>query len=109
MARCDDCIHKIVCSALIKDGLPWNDGEYPAEAFCFDFQPTANVAPRAEVAREIFEEIDKLLSVDESGFWTLAECGLEEGFSYCETYVHNLRNKLAELRKKYESEGENNG
>ena len=35
---CKDCIHEAVCSALIEKGLPYNDGEYPAEAFCMAFQ-----------------------------------------------------------------------
>ena len=48
MARCIDCIHESVCSALIKKGLPWNDGEYPAEAFCMAFQNKADVVPKSE-------------------------------------------------------------
>ena len=43
MSRCKDCIHEIVCDALIKTGLPWNDGEYPAEAFCMAFKNKADV------------------------------------------------------------------
>ena len=27
---CKDCIHERVCDALIKQGLPWADGKYPA-------------------------------------------------------------------------------
>lgn len=34
---CKDCIHERVCSALIKDGLPYMDDEHPAEAFCMTF------------------------------------------------------------------------
>ena len=48
MANCQDCIHKNVCHALIKDGLPWNDGKYPAEAFCMTFR---NKADFAEIVR----------------------------------------------------------
>ena len=43
MSICKDCIHENVCDALIKDGLPWNDGEYPAEAFCMAFRNKADV------------------------------------------------------------------
>ncbi len=43
MSTCKDCIHENVCSALIKDGLPWEDGKYPAEAFCFAFRNKADV------------------------------------------------------------------
>ena len=35
---CKDCIHERVCCALIKEGLPYADGEYPAEAFCMAFK-----------------------------------------------------------------------
>ena len=34
---CKDCIHERVCSALIKDGLPYLAGSLPAEAFCMTF------------------------------------------------------------------------
>ena len=43
MSTCKDCIHETVCDALIKNGLPWNDGEYPAEAFCMAFKNKADV------------------------------------------------------------------
>ena len=43
MSTCKDCIHENVCSALIKDGLPWEDGKYPAEAFCMAFRNKADV------------------------------------------------------------------
>ena len=54
MSTCKDCIHEIVCSALIKKGLPWEDGEYPAEAFCMSFRNKADVV---EVRHEEWEEI----------------------------------------------------
>lgn len=38
MNTCHDCIHEVVCSALIEKGLPWADGECPAEAFCMAFR-----------------------------------------------------------------------
>jgi ribosome biogenesis GTPase A len=87
MAQCKDCIHEKVCLALIKHGLPWNDGKYPAEKLCFEFLNKADVVPKSEiektvgeiakqemdsyeaiykqkVAREIFEEIEKLVIID---------------------------------------------
>ena len=39
---CRDCIHERVCLALIEKGLPWVDGEYPAEAFCMTFKNKAD-------------------------------------------------------------------
>lgn len=36
---CKDCIHERVCSALIKDGLPYTEeSNLPAEAFCMTFK-----------------------------------------------------------------------
>ena len=35
---CKECIHERVCDALCKGGLPYADGEYPAEAFCMAFR-----------------------------------------------------------------------
>lgn len=37
MAICKDCIHEKVCSALIKNGLPYLD-ELSAEKFCLMFK-----------------------------------------------------------------------
>lgn len=37
MADCKDCIHEKVCSALIKNGLPYLD-ELSAEKFCLMFK-----------------------------------------------------------------------
>ena len=45
---CKDCIHERVCLALIKKGLPYADGKYPAEAFCMTFR---NKADFVEVVR----------------------------------------------------------
>lgn len=42
MATCKDCIHERVCLALIEKGLPYADGEYPAEAFCMTFRNKAD-------------------------------------------------------------------
>ena len=34
---CKDCIHEKVCEALIKNGLPFDDG-FPAESFCLQYK-----------------------------------------------------------------------
>ena len=58
MATCKECIHETVCSALIEKGLPWSDGEYPAEAFCMPFRNKNNfvevVRCKDCIAREEF-------------------------------------------------------
>lgn len=35
---CKDCIHERVCFALIQNGLPYVDDEFPAETFCMEFK-----------------------------------------------------------------------
>lgn len=51
-----------------------------------DRQPTADVAPKSEVAREIFEEIEKYYCVNKFG----------------EAYVHF--DSIEEIKKKYKGE-----
>lgn len=113
MSTCKDCIHEKVCDNLIAHGLPWKDGKYPAEEFCDFFKNKADVVPRAEVeklkqayanyeetsglkqakaevAREIFEEIEKL----------------SHRFMNDEHYIFgDMVWDIAELKKKY-TEGE---
>ena len=67
MARCEDCIHGEICERFA--GLRTLVCGYKAEERCKMFKPTADVAAvvrckdckyKTEVAREIFEEIDKI-------------------------------------------------
>ena len=65
MARCDDCIHreccfKFACSRIILCGDK-------ADERCKLFKSTADVVPRSEVAREIFEEINAIKKEYASG------------------------------------------
>ena len=57
MATCNDCIHRTVCVILAVpdafENTKWD--KEPCDHF-----KAADVAPRAEVAREIFEEIRKI-------------------------------------------------
>jgi hypothetical protein len=115
---CKECIHERVCDALIKSGCPYLDEEIPAEAFCLEFRNTTDVVPKSEVeetvrkvvdatdkvicetkakvAREIFEEIEKIIEASEYEVFddfgdTIAKC-------------HNaqmLIDDFAELKKKY--------
>lgn len=44
MATCKDCIHERVCENLCPKGLlPYHSSDYPAETFCLEFKPTADV------------------------------------------------------------------
>ena len=77
-------------------------------------QPTADVAPRAEVAREIFAEIERTLNrkirriepeyerLDEC-FEKLSECGHSQ-HGYCKGIIstcEDLQDLIDELKKKY--------
>lgn len=60
--------------------------------------PTADVAPRAEVAREIFEEIEKIIEKHHS------ECYEYEDGDECDTaitYISYLSVDIDDLKKKY--------
>ena len=59
----------------------------------------------SNMAREIFEDIEKGLSEDEQDFERLAKLYQDEAPDYARIYVADLRERFAELRKKYESEG----
>jgi hypothetical protein len=62
-----------------------------------DEQPTADVAPRAEVAMEIFEEIEK----------TVNDCVVDESlFKPAYFEFRKFNEHLAELKKKYTEENE---
>ena len=49
---CENCYHGKVCQyrRIYHDSI----------VLCEDWQPTADVAPKSEIAREIFEEIDSM-------------------------------------------------
>ena len=58
MARCEDCTHIDVCRKFCSHRESLFDDK--AE-LCGNFQSAADVAPREEVVREIFEKIEKTL------------------------------------------------
>ena len=63
-----------------------------------EYTPTADVAPKSEVAREIFEEIELKLSANRSG-----ELLSDGKWFVC--FDIQLAEEIAELKKKY-TEGE---
>lgn len=67
--------------------------------------PTADVAPRAEVAREIFEEIEKIMSKEKHKNETVRQSMTEPNDrSYFEGGANAIRQAsywIAELKKKY--------
>ena len=88
MAHCyrEDCIHKKICyevNALhCRNDFIW----YSGESGCPHYNSTDDVVPRAEVAREIFEEIEKYYCINKFG----------------EAYVHF--DSIEEIKKKYTGE-----
>ena len=64
MATCKDCFHWEACKTMCEAMriIVCDDFQGSADR-CENFVNTADVAPRAEVAREIFEEIEKHLFV----------------------------------------------
>ena len=88
MALCKDCIHYNVCEQWAKDV----SDEWAVDAMpyaCDLFQSTADVAPKSEVAREIFEEIEK---------------NAIEHEMFGRTVLFIGQGTLAELKKKYTEE-----
>ena len=75
-----------------------NEGDCVFEQF-ITFAPTADVAPRAEVAREIFEEIERIFDQHTEGGYYL------NGVWFPKRLDLDTREAIAELKKKY-TEGE---
>lgn len=74
MASCKDCIHERICWSLIKMGLPYADGEYPAETFCMEFENKADVVEVVRCKDCIYW--DKR-TVNNKGFIICAASGME--------------------------------
>lgn len=76
MARCKGCIHDNVCNRDVGHGY----------SVCPHYI-TADVVPRAELAREIFEEIEKIGAIRKV---------IHQG-----EIVYDVTSEYAELKKKY--------
>lgn len=63
MARCKECIHYEICAKEGRlaqiDEHTWNDYNQldDVERFCNNYISTTDVAPKSEVAREMFDKI----------------------------------------------------
>lgn len=86
MARCEECLHFEVCEALEQG----NGIMKVSPIHCGCYKPTTDVVPRAEVAREIFGEIDYVTKEHASG----------------DIDDHWLYVRLDELKRKYTEEKE---
>ena len=90
MATCKDCFHWNACKKMLEAmwGHSVPSGYEGGADRCEDFISTADVAPRAEVAREIFEEIEQTCRV----------CGAFGVRGYIMDDVANLKKKYTEER-----------
>ena len=100
MATCKDCLHWNACKKMLEamwgHSLPL--GYEGGANRCKDFISAADVAPRAEVAREIFEEIEDLMR--EWFDFFRQDNDIRESCA-----IMAALSQIAELKKKY-TEGE---
>ena len=75
---CKECIHERVCDALCKNGLPYADEKFPAEAFCMAFRHKTK-----------FVEVVRCYQCE---YWKTAN----NGDGYCEA-----SNALSEVNNEY--------
>ena len=99
-----DCIHIDACRRFADNSTYWNSGDCPI------YKSAADVAPKSEVAREIFEEIErKVASKIPMKFTPIfkRDLGYDAGVidgkhdAFYEVLV-----LIAELKKKYTEEKE---
>ena len=99
MSRCETCIHNKVCvevdSLHCRSDFVW----YKAESGC-PYYSTADVAPRAEVAREIINYI-----APQCKFVTSDNIEFDIGYV---TAMNKVLAMLVELKKKYTEGGSGN-
>lgn len=100
MARYVEC--EMACDEIDKgDLLVGNNADFAKEIIYRT--PTADVAPRSEVAREIFEEIEKYLQEKKRvlSMFKVAEDDFYEGELHA---LERFGGFLAELKQKYTEE-----
>lgn len=95
--KCKTCVHSDVCQELeeFRDPLGWisTEGEFVCSYYDADYRKSS------DLAMEIFEEIEAVLAVH--AYTSKSEDYSDGAYDALEW----VDEKLAELRKKYESEG----
>lgn len=95
MANCKDCIHYKVC--YVVDQMT-NLQEYKTaqdlKDDCETCILTSDVAPKSEVAMEIFEDIEQI--IENSKYQQLTPFGTEERYN-----PYLIKKHISELKKKY--------
>ena len=90
------CGMKNGCDGCMWDKVHCNERNYAEEIY------NAGYRKQSEVAKEIFDEIEKLVSTNKK---TVACATYEETIFYIEDFIEDL----AELKKKYTGEKEDKG
>lgn len=89
MAQCKDCIHGEICDMFAHIRTLICDDR--ADKMCKMFKSTADVVPKSEVAREIFESIEECIYLY---------------YNKNDYTMSNIEEDIVELKKKY-MEGNN--
>ena len=99
MATCKECIHEKLC--VIK-AFPdaFENTQWDKEP-CDHFLSTADVAPKSEVTREIFEEIERFILTCIENDEKVFNSGEDEYYDGRFMGFKIIEEHLAELKKKY--------
>lgn len=100
MAICKDCFHWESCRAMFEaaGGIIVPDDFKGSDVRCKHFVSTADVAPRAEVARDIFRDVRNILNKH------YYDCYQYEDGDECDaviTYLSYVAVDFDEIEKKY--------
>ena len=92
MARCEECLHFEVCESLEQgNGLM---KVHPIHCGCY--KPAADVAPRAEVADEVFKEVLKKLFEMQKRYEQVRHRGKAEQMMVARCEIYKLQKKYTE-------------
>lgn len=100
MAICKDCFHWESCRAMFEaaGGIIVPDDFKGSAVRCKHFVSTADVVPRAEVAKEIFEEIERII---QKNYESAQDNEEDEELEAATDYMSYISYDLEELKKKY--------
>ena len=105
MARCEDCLHYRLCVNIESQHLRIILAGDKAER-CRCFESAADVAPKSEVAREIFEEICEYAEqqIEALSIAEKVDTSGADFFGGGKQAFVLLLDRIAELKKKYTEE-----
>lgn len=107
MATCKECIHNSVCEEVnnlkCRKDFIW----YRAESGCPYYKPTAEVAPKSEVVREIIDEIEMYVLGIKSGKEIIEKTTPKIYRLKRKDYMEAVLEHIAIVKKKHTEEKEN--